>query len=41
MASLGDLTRSILIETARHFGFADEFVHKSMFVWPDISNASS
>jgi hypothetical protein len=41
MEILGYLRRSTLIETAEHFGFADEFLHKSMFVWPDISYASS
>jgi hypothetical protein len=41
MEILGDLRRSTLMETAKHFRFVDEFVHKSMFVWPDISSASS
>jgi hypothetical protein len=41
METLGDLGRSSLLETAKHFGFVDECVHKGMFVWPDTASAPS
>jgi hypothetical protein len=38
---LGDRRRSTIIKIAKYFGFIDEFIHKSMFLWPAIPYALS